>query len=258
MIDLVAGLAPVPLREVLATASLQDRVDRKYLVDRDTAARLVQRLSGDVRALEVDGARVAAYSTVYFDSADLACHRAHLQGRRRRWKARTRRYLDGDLCRLELKTKGPRGRTIKDVVDVAAGQHGRLDASALAFLDERLAAAYGTGLDRDLAPALTVTYSRATLVGAGERLTLDAGLDAWTPDGRHVTALSPRAVLVESKAGSSPGLADRVLRDLGVRETDVSKYCAGLAVALPALPAPALRPVLRRWFVDAEPLSAAA
>ena len=244
-------LAPVSLREVLATAALQDRVDRKYLVDAGTVEQLLARLSGDVRALKIDERRQCGYSTVYLDTADCACHRAHVQGRRRRWKARTRRYLDSDLCRLELKTKGLRGRTVKIAQDVDASLHGALDDEGRAFLSTGLQRAYGCALPA-LGPVLEVAYRRATLVGDGERLTLDTDLQVRTPAGLLVAALRPDAVLVESKAGCAPGAADRVLRSLGVRETSVSKYCAGTALARPDLPAPDLRPVLRRWFTRPE------
>ena len=60
--------------------------------------------------------------------------------------------------------------------------------------------------------------------------------------------MRPDAVLVESKAGAAPGLADPVLRSLGVPETRLSEYCTRTALARPDLPAPDLRPALRRWF----------
>lgn len=253
----LAALPAVSLPEVLATAALQDRIDRKYLLQEHTALDLLGGLAG-FRALEIEEVRLASYSTVYLDTPDLACHRAHLQGRRRRWKARTRRYLDSDLCRLELKTKGVRGRTLKACVDVACDEHGRLGPDGRAFLAGQLAAGYGVALPDDLGPVLDVRYRRATLVGAAQRVTLDTDLRVLLPDGTQVGGLQPGVVLVETKAGLSAGPADRALRRLGVRETSVSKYCAGTALARPDVPAAALRPLLRRWFAPAEELALAA
>lgn len=247
----LAALTPVALADVLSEAALQDRVDRKYLVRLPQALDLLDLLGGGFRVLQIEQRRLAAYSTVYFDTPDLTCHRAHLQGRRRRWKARTRRYLDGDLCRLELKTKGVRGRTVKSALDVGADHHGRLDDRGRAFLTDALSTAYGQALPAGLGPVLDVRYRRATLVGDGQRLTLDVDLLVLGPDGQPVAGLQPDAVLVETKAGAAPGAADRVLRRLGVRESSVSKYCAGTALSRPDLPAPSLRPLLRRWFDDA-------
>jgi hypothetical protein len=248
--QLAAGLAPVSLQEVLATAALQDRVDRKYLLRAATARALLADLADDHRVLTVEGRSAQAYSTVYLDSADLACHRAHLQGRRRRWKARTRQYLGSDLTRLELKTKGLRGRTVKTATDVPAEAHGTVDAAVHAFVEEGLRRAYGTGLRLVLQPVLEVRYVRTTVVAeaGGERLTLDTDLEVRLPSGALVGAMDRDAVLVESKAGARPGRSDRALRALGVREASCSKYCVGTAMARPDLPAAPWRPLLQAWF----------
>lgn len=53
----VGGHRTVSLDEVLATASLQDRVDRKYLLDQDTAEALLGAVDGDHRVLVLQGRR---------------------------------------------------------------------------------------------------------------------------------------------------------------------------------------------------------
>ena len=254
------GLRTATLAEVLETAALQQRVDRKYLTQEATARALTRALEQDHRVLAFGDERTQAYSTVYFDSPDLACHRAHLQGRRRRWKARTRRYLDGDLARLEVKTRDGRGRTVKHAVDIDPGAHGRVDDAVLAFVDDRLRAAYGSGLRHALLPMLAVLYRRTTLIAdaGGERLTLDTDLEVRTVDGAPVGRMRPDAVLVETKAGLRPGRADRALRALGAREVACSKYCIGTAMAVPSLPAAPWRPLLGRWFVPASTAERAA
>ena len=254
----VAGCRGIDLAEVLDTAALQDRVDRKYLLDVGTAERVLDALQGDHRVLEVDGRRVQAYSTVYFDSHDLTCHREHVQGRRRRWKARTRRYLDSDLTRLELKTKGPRGRTVKVSTDVAPERHGVVDDSVRDFLDTHLLAAYGRGLGVELVPVLEVGYLRTTLVadGGGTRLTMDTDLQVRAPGGAPVGRLQAGGVLVETKSGARAGRADRVLREHKVQQASCSKYCLGTAMAAPALPSAPFRPLLRKWFEPAAALAA--
>ena len=250
----VQDLADVSLEEVLSTAALQDRVDRKYLLDQRTAEGLLDALGADHRVLSIAGRRSQAYSTVYLDGVALPCHRAHVQGRRRRWKARTRRYLDGDLTRLELKTKGLRGRTVKAATDVSPDAHGRVDEQTTAFLDAELRTAYGTGLPFALVPVLEVVYRRTTLISddGATRLTLDTDLEVRRTDGSPVGRLRPSSVLVETKSGSRPGAADQALRRLGVREASCSKYCLGTALAEPTLPAAPFRALLRGWFEPRE------
>lgn len=257
--QVVQDFDPVSLAEVLNQAALQDRVDRKYLVDQAVAESLLGALRDDHRVLCLDDRRSQSYSTVYLDGVDLPCHRAHLQGRRRRWKARTRRYLDGDLTRLELKTKGLRGRTVKVSTDVPVDAHGRVDDLAVAFLDAQLHLAYGTGLGHALVPVLEVAYRRTTMISqdGATRLTLDTDLEVRRTDGTVVGGLRPGAVLVETKGSSRPGHADHALRALGVRESSCSKYCVGTALAEPALPSAPFRQLLRRWFESAELATAA-
>lgn len=243
-------LRPVSLQEVLAEADLQDRVDRKYLLDANSFSEVVDRLMGTHQALEFAHGRTCLYNSVYFDSADLRCHRDHVQKRRRRWKARTRHYVDSDLTRLELKVKGLGGRTRKLRQDIEPLRHGVIDDAATSFIDDGLRSAYGHGLSLELLPVLEIVYRRATLVDleAGERLTIDHAV-SFASDGRSAHArLRPSALLIESKSGQRPGRADEVLRSIGVRPVSCSKYCLGTATGPFEASAPDLLPVLRRWF----------
>ena len=56
------------------------------------------------------------------------------------------------------------------------------------------------------------------------------------------------AVVVETKSAGAPSAADRVLWRHGVRPTKVSKFCTGLAVIRPDLPANKWHRVIdRHW-----------
>jgi len=87
------ALAPIGLAELDAHASLQDRVDVKYIVTFVQLEALFERLSPTHRALEIDGRRSFAYRTTYYDTDDLLTFREHVQQRRRRFKCRKRRYV---------------------------------------------------------------------------------------------------------------------------------------------------------------------
>jgi hypothetical protein len=173
-----------------------------------------------------------------------------VQGRRRRWKARTRRYLDSDLTRLELKVKSSRARTVKLVRDIDPSQHGRLEPEGWAFLADSLKAHYGMRLEGQLLPTLEVTYRRTTLVdtAAGERVTLDSDLRFVGLDGEIVGAMRPDAVLIETKSGALPSAVDRLLWSHGIRETHCSKYCIARMLQGSPYQVPALRRTVRRWF----------
>ena len=103
------------LAEVLADAPQLTRVDRKYLVGKATAQALLDALPATYRVLSIAGRTSTTYRSTYFDTADLASARAHVQQRRRRWKARSRLYVEDGLCRIEVKARDGRGVTAKTV-----------------------------------------------------------------------------------------------------------------------------------------------
>ncbi|MCU0483462.1 MAG: polyphosphate polymerase domain-containing protein, partial [Chloroflexi bacterium] len=212
----LGGLAPLGLAELESVAALLIRRDRKYIVPTAVAAELVDRLALGARVLEIDGLRRFRYESVYFDTPDRASYLAAARRRPRRSKVRTRSYLDAGRSLLEIKTRGPRGRTVKERLERpielrhSLGPTGRAFVARCPLVGGDVAA---------LAPALTTTYSRATLlVGDGAaRLTLDSDVEARTPDG-HVVVLAGM-VIVETKSAGPPSEADRLLWSLGHRPT---------------------------------------
>jgi len=243
----VEAFPAVGLEQLDAGAALRDRVDAKYVVPLAAFARLADRLLATHAALEIDGRRAFAYRSTYFDTPDLGAFRAHIQQRRRRYKCRSREYLDSGACAFEVKLKGLRGRTVKH--RMAYDRHELSDA-ALAFLRDCLDRAYGYQPDRGLRPALAVAYTRVTLAAPelGERVTCDFDL-TFTGPGGAAGRLDPGMAIVESKSARGKAVADRALRELGHRpEAACSKYCLGVALTRAVAGNP-LRPLLRRHFL---------
>ncbi len=237
----------VGLAELDAAAALQTRVDRKYVLTVAEARRLLAALAPAARVLEIDGLRDFRYASTYFDTPDLETYRLAAYRRRRRYKVRTRTYLDSGTCFLEVKTRAARGVTVKHrtVHDQAAalGRGG-------GFVADRLTAAGVVGVDPErLAPALASRYQRTTLLLPDARLTVDTGL-VWTllTPGRTVPAEATLAgvVIVETKTGSAPSSADRLLWQARHRPDRISKYATGVAVLRGDLPDTRWRRTLRR------------
>jgi hypothetical protein len=228
-------------------AALLDRVDRKYVVPVGTFAALAERLAASHRVLEIGGARTFRYATAYYDTPGLDAYRDHVQRRRRRYKCRSRRYEESGLCAFEVKLKGARGRTLKYRMPYEDELHGSLSPEAIRFLREHLLRAYARAPGEGLVRSLDMSYRRLTLASLerGERLTADFDL-AFGRGGR----LAEGAVIVESKSPRGTALADRVLRQLGTRPVEAcSKYCLGIGMTRPELPANPFRRLLDRWFI---------
>lgn len=255
--DRLADSFPPAALEQLA--ELQDRVDVKYVISFDRFAQLLKLLRGTHAVLEIDGRRAFRYRTTYFDTSELTAFREHVQQRRRRFKCRSREYVDSGLCTFEVKLKGTRGRTIKHRMEYDRERRDELSGPALEFLRESVACAYGRAPDADLRPALAVAYTRITFTAPGldERLTCDFDLSFSGPDGAS-GQLAPGTVIVESKSAHGNALADHALRSIGARpERALSKYCLGVGFTNPRVKSNGLRPVLRRHF-RAAPFAAVA
>ncbi|MFC7876646.1 VTC domain-containing protein [Isoptericola sp. NPDC057391] len=238
----LADAVPVGLAELDATAALQTRVDRKYvLTPAEVAALLATLAAHGPRVLEIDGDRSFTYASTYYDTADLLTFRLAARRRRRRFKVRTRTYVDtGNATFLEVKTRAARGVTVKErrpweLATPLAGE-------GLDFVDDRLAAArLDAPPSTHLAPVLCSAYRRTTVLLPDARLTLDTGL-RWrlaAPDGAgdgRASADVGDLVVVETKAGTAPSSADRALWRAGHRPDRISKYATGLATLRPDLP----------------------
>jgi hypothetical protein len=240
----------VGLGDVEAVAALQDRVDTKYVLSLPGFAALGERLLGTHAVLEIDGRRAFHYHSTYFDTANLTAFRDHVQERRRRFKCRSREYVDSGLCAFEVKLKGLRGRTVKHRMAYDPARRDELSEPALAFLRETVERAYGRAPDGDLRPALAVAYTRITFAAPAlcERLTCDFELAFSAPDGTS-GRLAQGTVIVESKSPRGNATADRALRALGARPEGVcSKYCLGVGFTHQHVKSNRLRPLLRRHF----------
>lgn len=231
----VAHRQPIGLDEVIAEAALQTRVDRKFLLTPEEFNALARRLGQDFRIMEIDGLRTFRYESVYFDTEDFEQYRAHRQGRRRRYKVRSRTYADTGLSMFEIKTKGLRGATVKHRIEQELDEAGRLTQQSLEFLDQVVAREYGEQVP-DLQPVLDSSYVRATFVNPldGERVTCDVQL-RYANSTQQVQG--PDLIVVETKSADGRGVSDRALAELGIRPVSMSKYCIGIALLNPQLPA---------------------
>ncbi|TBN58509.1 polyphosphate polymerase domain-containing protein [Glaciihabitans arcticus] len=244
-------LEPISLEELTERASLLTRVDRKYLVPVSGLDALLGDLGGATRVLEIEGLRASEYRSVYFDTAGLDSYLAAARRRRRRFKVRTRTYLESAQCYLEVKTRGGRSLTVKERVEhpVAANDSLEGDDGYVQF------ALHEAGIDSvptsALQPTLVTRYQRTTLFvpEGSSRATIDTAL-SWIDNTGHTIA-TPGLAVVETKSGSTASPVDRVLWAHGHRPANISKYGTGMAAMRPELPQNKWRRVLDRQLLPA-------
>ncbi len=227
-------IEPVSLDDLIAQAALQTRVDRKYVVPSAAVEVLLEQLPVGSRMLEIDGRRRFAYRSTYLDTPGRESFLSAGRSGRRRWKVRTRAYLDTGTTWLEVKTHGPRDATIKHRT-----QHPEVDATAgLTAAGRRFVAGHlGAQVTDALEPTLVTAYRRSTLLlpASRSRVTIDVEL-GWTSVRPERGLDRPSLAIIETKTGATPSEVDRLLWSHGVRPVRISKYGVGMAALHADLP----------------------
>jgi len=240
LVETIPAAEPVGLDELVEVANLQTRRDRKYILREEDVWGLFDDIAP--RVLEIDGRRSFRYESVYFDTAHRDSFLGAAHRRPRRFKVRTRTYLDSGECLLEVKVRDHRGNTVKHRQPHELGSRWHLSTAAVAYISRIGAAA---PFANDLRPALEVCYLRSTLLLASAgRVTVDRAV-TWTGIDK-APAIVGGIAIVETKSAGPPTEVDRKLWLTGHRPSSISKYCTGLAAIEPGLPSNQWHRVLQR------------
>lgn len=230
----LAALEPVSLADMVSRAEMLTRVDRKYVVSVEAALALIEAMPAGIRVLEIDGRREFSYHSIYLDTAGFTSFLVSGRSHRRRWKVRTRSYLDTGGTWLEIKTRAARGRTVKRRIehpDVLSFR-GLTDSGR-----QFVSGIVGEAITNDLRPVITTGYRRSTflLSGSTGRVTVDVDL-SWNSLTGTGKLRRPSLAIIETKTGSTPSVVDRMLWSRGYRPVRISKFGVGMAALNPDLP----------------------
>ncbi len=247
----LASLPPIGLAALADAGSLLTRKDRKYVLPTGRLPGVIAWSGDRARVLEIDSRRSSDYESVYFDTPQLTSYLMAARRRRRRFKVRTRSYLDSGQCWLEAKTRDGRGHTVKTRMahDASCADHLTPDGRDFLAATLRPTMPDCEKLVADLEPELVTRYQRATLFLPGDsaRVTVDVNLRAIDRCGHE---LAPAEVgIVETKTSGPPSAMDRLLWSLGYRPVRISKYATSMAALHPVLPANRWTPALRHLGV---------
>jgi len=227
---LLRRFEPISLSE-MGEVALQDRTDTKFVMREGQLYNALATLTQQYRVLDIRGVRLNRYRTLYFDTTDFALFQQHHTGRRERFKVRTRSYVDSQLSFLEVKHKVRQNRTVKNRI-ATPGLLTWVTPEADAFLNDYLPFA-----PEALEPKLWNEYTRITLVSKSdcERLTLDlrlrfSGYEDSFAAGRSLDLPGLAVAEVKQDGFNRHSTFVARMREMGVRPTGFSKYCAGVAM----------------------------
>ena len=248
--SILADLDSIGLDELNKRAAMLTRVDRKYALDAATASAILSRLPEETRVLQIDGQVSQGYASTYYDTPDMDSYLLTALKRRRRFKVRTRSYLSSGAFFLEVKTRGPRGVTVKKRMPISWDEAGApLAGERRQWVAGKVEKTGYGHLVPALEPVLAGSYERNTLLlpGGVGRATVDTNL-SWRSlrtDGTEIAR--PDLVIIETKSGATPSIVDHLLWEGGVRPVKISKYGTAMA-AMHHLPANKWHRTLDRYF----------
>ena len=220
--ELLANLQPITLEE-MSGIRLMNRTDTKFVTNKETLARLLEKAQGKYYAQFNEGSKIADYMTTYWDTEGHKFYFEHHNGRAPRQKVRVRTYMDSNLTFLEIKTKNNHGRTKKKRVAVPdqqiTGEGGNEE-----FLQERVHLGMA-----DIHPTVRNRFRRITLVNYGktERLTIDYDVHFHNIETGKDANVGPLVIIELKRDGNVFSPVLDIIRELRIKPSGFSKYCIG-------------------------------
>lgn len=220
---LISEFDPIDLSE-MDSVQLMKRTDTKYVFSADELLPLLKGIQKDYRVLAINDVRSNRYRTLYFDTAAFDFYLQHQNGKLNRNKVRFRKYIESDLCFLEIKFKNNKGETIKKRIKVDDFES-ELSQQQVSFVADI------TKVESQLEPKLWNSFNRITLVNMAlkERLTIDYNLK-FEMGGQHLDLKNVViAELKQERLNRNSPFAE-MAKKLRIRDTRISKYCIGSAL----------------------------
>lgn len=217
----------------MSGVKLMNRVDEKFLMNRQQLAALLDLVVDEYYVQRIDGDALAPYNTLYFDTEDVAMYTEHHNRRLNRQKLRIRTYLSSVTTFMEVKNKNNKGKTkkVRIKVDKSIFYHALDDAQVREFLSEQ--SRYPLDL---LMPHVENTFRRITLVDKAKtsRITIDSEIRFVNHHTGINYDLSPLVIMeVKHEVGAPLSAIQRAMLEVRVHPKRMSKYCIGTVLTNP-------------------------
>jgi len=227
--------------EDLPRENLMERIDRKYVVSISEVGSFLKGLEGDYRIVKAAGSVVAPYRSVYLDTENFKYYNKHRRGFSNRVKVRYRTYPKTDTTFLEFKSKNNKGRTSKTRIPLNDLEY-PFSEDSRSFLENLIPSDDVSELQK----SVEVEYDRLGFIAkhGEERFSVDFDLRAKL---NHKEVYFGDLAIIEVKQDKytlSPVI--KQLREKGIREASMSKYCMALSLLKPGLKWNIFKPTLHR------------
>lgn len=218
---LVNNLNSISLREMNSVA-LMKRTDTKFVISKTELTSILNSIKDDYKVLQIDDNRIMKYSSLYFDTPENKFYNDHHNGKNNRTKVRQRKYIDSDLCFLEIKQKNGKGETNKSRISVADFEE-HLTNSSKDFISKITQENY------DLTPSLWNGFNRITLINVQrkERVTIDLNI-SFRIDKKEKKFEDLVIVEVKQERFNRNSKIVKALKKIKHNPYSISKYCIGM------------------------------
>jgi len=227
--EILDSLKPIVLCQ-MESIMLMNRIDTKYLTDRCTLEKILEKVAeSGYLIFETGGEVIHDYKSLYYDTPSLQMYLDHHNRRLVRQKLRTRCYSSGETF-LEIKSKNNHGRTKKKRFEIAPEKYWMMnidDESIASWLDGRM-----TYQRIGMSPSLETVFSRITLVNPEktERSTIDFNLKFNNVRLGNSAEMGDLAIIEVKQDGNLSSTLRDILLDFRVKPVRISKYCIGTAM----------------------------
>ena len=217
--NILSAFSPISLKE-MDNVKLLNRTDTKFIFNYSLFDNILSSVKNDYQILTINNKNTASYKTLYFDTDYFRFYNNHHNRKGNRYKVRIRKYIDSELCFLEIKNKR-KGRTIKTRTPISDFEH-TLSTTSIDFIKKTIP---------DIEPLETKiwnTFDRITLVNKerNERLTIDFKLNFEVGDKKIGIDHLVICELKQERANRNSPI-NNTFKLKKILPNRVSKYCIG-------------------------------
>ncbi len=208
--------------EEMDNVKLLDRIDTKFIVHENQLPEFLDAVATNYDLLVIDGNWSHPYETLYFDTPGFQLYFMHHNGKRNRYKLRSRKYVNSGISYFEIKTKTNTSRTVKHRMKVDVFPE-LIDSTLIEYISK-----HTPGDPQTYVPSLRVFFDRITLVNRvdRERLTFDTNL-RYQNNGSEIAIEDIVIAEIKQEKHSVSPFA-QFMKIHRQRSHYISKYCLGI------------------------------